>query len=59
MVGYTTEEKILLRAARLLRDNCYKHEICEECLFNTENCCVINGGVPEFWDLLTEEEEEQ
>lgn len=59
MVGYTLEEKILLRAARLLRDNCKKHiHVCDGCIFDSEDGCIMYD-LPDDWDILSEEEEEQ
>jgi hypothetical protein len=54
---YTNEEKDLLKAARMLRDNCRRHEVCEGCIFDLEDRCVICKN-PELWELLSEEEED-
>lgn len=53
---YTNEEKDLLKAARMLRDNC-RRQGCEGCIFDLEDSCVVDR-IPEHWELLSEEEED-
>lgn len=56
-MSYTPEEKDLLRAARLIRDNCSNYiGDCEGCLFDTEDGCVLYKQ-PDDWEILSEEEE--
>lgn len=58
-MSYTPEEKDLLKAARLLRDKCMEYIYdCEGCLFDTEGGCVMYN-LPDDWDILSEEEEQQ
>lgn len=54
---YTNEEKELLKAARLLNTYCKQQKDCDNCLFNVDDLCAIDGNCDE-WDILTEEEEE-
>lgn len=59
-MSYTPEEKDLLKAARKLTDNCHRFEnSCRGCLFDTEDGCALDYGLPDDWDILSEEEEEQ
>ena len=57
-MSYTNEEKELLKAARLLNNYCKQQKDCDNCLFNVDDLCAIDGNCDE-WDILTEEEEEQ
>ena len=58
-MSYTPIEKTLLSAARLLKTNCISYaESCEGCIFDTEGGCVMYN-LPDDWDILSEEEEEQ
>lgn len=54
---YTNEEKELLKAARLLNNYCKQQKDCDNCLFNVDDLCAVDGNCDE-WDILTEEEEE-
>lgn len=56
-MSYTPEEKELLKAARLLNTYCKQQKDCDNCLFNLDDLCAIDGHC-EHWDILTEEEEE-
>ena len=56
-MGYTKEEKDLLKAARMLRDNCSRYEDCEGCIFDKEVCTMYD--LPDDWNIISEEEEEQ
>lgn len=57
-MSYTPEEKDLLKAARMLRDNCRRFEkCCSGCIFDSEDGCTLDYGLPWDWDILSEEEE--
>lgn len=58
-MSYTPIEKTLLSAARLLKTNCKSYnDSCEGCIFNIENRCVLDYDIPQYWDILSEEEED-
>lgn len=58
-MSYTPIEKTLLSAARLLKTNCKSYkDRCKGCLFDSEDGCVLDYGLPQDWDILSEEEED-
>lgn len=53
-MNVTTEDEKMLDAVKYISEYCRKHEICEGCVFKSENgCYLINvietGGMPCSW----------
>lgn len=44
------DNKIILLAAKVLKDYCFKKWACEDCCLYSEGECRL-AGKPEFWEI--------